>query len=149
MRTMTFEEATLEVPGMSLRASSPSRGRLRTGRVLSGLATLFLAWDGVMKVAQAPIVLKASREIGFAPAAVFWIGVVLLACLTLHLIPRTAIAGAVLLTGFLGGAVAVNVHVGQPLFTHVLFPVYVATLVWGGLYLRDPRVRALLSRARD
>jgi hypothetical protein len=74
--------------------------------------------------------------------------VVLLACVAAYLIPRTALVGAVLLTGFLGGAVATNVHAGSPLFTHVLFPIYVATLVWGGLYLRDPRVRALLAPVR-
>jgi hypothetical protein len=149
MRTMTFEEATLDLPRTTLSAGTPSRRRRWTGRVLSGLAALFLAFDGVMKVAQAPVVLKASRELGFSAPTVFWIGVVLLACLALYLIPRSALVGAVLLTGFLGGAVATNVHVGQPLFTHVLFPIYVATLIWGGLYLRDPRVRALLSRARD
>lgn len=148
MRTMTFEEATLDIPATSRSASSPSRRRRWTGRVLSGLAALFLAVDGLMKVAQAPVVLKASRELGFSAPTVFWIGAVLLACLALYLIPRSALVGAVLLTGFLGGAVAINVHAGQPLFSHVLFPIYVATLVWGGLYLRDARVRALLTRAR-
>ena len=102
-----------------------------------------------MKVLQVPMVVKASRELGFSAASIFWIGVVLLASLAVYLIPRTAVAGAILLTGFLGGAIATNVHAGQPLFSHVLFPIYVAAFVWGGLYLRDPRVRALLGRARD
>ena len=149
MRAMTFDEANLNVSRTSFSAGSPSRRRLWTGRVLSGLAALFLTFDGFMKVLQVPVVLKASHDLGFSAASVFWIGVVLLASLAVYLIPRTAVAGAVLLTGFLGGAVATNVHMGQPLFTHVLFPIYVATFVWGGLYLRDPRVRALLGRARD
>ena len=149
MRAMTFDETTLTVPRTSFSTASPSRRRLWTGRALSGLATLFLTFDGVMKVLQAPMVLKASRELGFSAASIFWIGVVLLASLAVYLIPRTAVAGAILLTGFLGGAIATNVHAGQPLFSHVLFPIYVAAFVWGGLYLRDARVRALLGRARD
>ncbi len=148
MRAMTFDELTVGVSQTNGSAGKRSRRRLWTGRVLSALAGLFLAVDGVMKVLLVAPVVKASHELGFSVASVFWIGVVLLACLAVHLIPRTALAGAVLLTGFLGGAVATNVHAGQPLFTHVLFPVYVATLVWGGLYLRDPRVRALLAPAR-
>ena len=149
MRAMTFDEATFDVPRTSRLADRPSRRRLWTGRVLSGLAALFLTFDGVMKVLLVAPVVKATRELGFPVAAVFWVGVVLLACLAVYLIPRTAVAGAVLLTGFLGGAIATNVHVGAPLFTHVLFPIYMAVLVWGGLYLRDPRVRALLAPARD
>jgi DoxX-like family len=143
---MIFDDANLNVSRTSFSVTSPSRGRRWTGRVLSGLGALFLAFDGVMKVLQVPMVVKASHELGFSAASIFWIGVVLLACLALYLIPRTAVAGAILVTGFLGGAIATNVHAGQPLFTHILFPIYVAAFVWGGLYLRDPRVRALLGR---
>ena len=113
MRAMTFDEATFDVPRTSRLADRPSRRRLWTGRALSGLAALFLTFDGVMKVLLVAPVVKATRELGFPVAAVFWVGVVLLACLAVYLIPRTAVAGAVLLTGFLGGAVATNVHVGR------------------------------------
>ena len=115
-----------------------------TGRILSGLAIAFLVLDGAMKVAQLSFVLKASGELGFSPAAVFWIGVTLLICTLVYAIPRTAILGAVLLTGYLGGAVATNVRAGTPLFSNVLFPVYMGVFVWLGLYLRDRRLRGLI-----
>ena len=122
-----------------------SKSRLWTGRILTALAAAFLLFDGVMKLIKPPVVVKATVELGYPESTIVGIGVVLLVCTILYLIPRTSILGAVLLTGYLGGAVASNVRVGNPLFSHVLFPVYVGAMVWGGLYLRDTRLRTLIS----
>ncbi len=128
---------------------SVSRGQVIAGRILSGLAIAFLLFDAGLKVVGAPEALKATAELGYPISAVFGIGLIELACLLLYAIPRTAPVGAVLLTGYLGGAIATHVRLANPLFSHVLFPTYVAAFIWGGLYLRDRRVRALLSdRAR-
>jgi hypothetical protein len=118
------------------------------GRILSSLAVLFLVFDAVVKVASSSEALKGTSDLGFPLNVVIPLGVLELVLCVLYLIPRTAILGAVLWTGYLGGAVAAQVRVGNPIFSHVLFPVYVAALVWGGLWLRDRRVRALLA-ARD
>lgn len=117
---------------------------LWVGRIISGLVIAFSVLDGAMKVAQVPMVLKASAELGFSAGAVLAIGVVLLVCTLLYAIPRTAILGAVLLTGYLGGAAATNLRAGTPLFTNVLFPVYMGVLAWWALYLRDRRLRGLI-----
>jgi hypothetical protein len=97
-----------------------------------------------MKLLQVAPVIKATVELGYLPGAAFGIGVVLALCLLAYAIPRTSIFGAVLLTGYLGGAIATHVRVGDPLWTHTLFPVYVAAIVWGSLVLRDGRLRAFL-----
>src|SRR6185369_16633500 len=112
------------------------------------LATLFLLFDSGIKLARIPAAVEGTAQMGFPTSTVAGLGVVLLLCLVVHLIPRTAILGAVLLTGYLGGAIAAQVRVGNPLPTHVLFPIYVAALIWGGLYLRDRRVRQLAFGAR-
>lgn len=122
----------------------PSTTAVWAGRIISGLVIAFSVLDGAMKVAQVPMVLKASAELGFSAAAVFSIGLILLICTLLYAIPRTAILGAVLLTGYLGGAAATNLRAGTPLFTNVLFPVYMGVLAWWGLYLRDRRLRGLI-----
>jgi hypothetical protein len=119
--------------------------RVWTGRVLSGLAVLFLAFDAVMKLVMAPEAVKGTTELGYPAHVLFGLGVVQLVCLAVYLVPRTAIVGAVLWTGYLGGAIATHVRVDNPLFSHVLFPTYVAALLWLGLYLRDARVRALIA----
>ena len=121
--------------------------RLWTGRVLTGLAGAFLLVDSAGKLAQLRPVVEGSVALGYPPTVVFGLGVVLVACTILYLLPRTATVGAVLLTGYLGGAIATHVRVGNPLFSHTLFPIYVAMLIWGGLYLRDSRVRSLVGRA--
>jgi len=149
MRALALDDTTITLSQASAPSGAPSRARIWTGRILSGLAALFLAWDGVMKLVQPPVVVQANRELGFPLHALFIVGALLLAFVALYVVPRTAVLGAVLLTAFLGGAVATNVRMATPLFTHVLFPVYVAALIWGGLYLRDGRVRrALLPPAR-
>lgn len=125
-----------------------SKGQRWTAYVLSGLAILFLTFDTVMKLVQNPMALQGTTELGYPAAAVFTIGVIQLVCLVLYVLPRTAVLGAVLFTGYLGGAVATHLRLGNPLLTHQLFPLYVAALLWGGLYLREPRLRALLPLRR-
>jgi hypothetical protein len=92
--------------------------------------------------------LEGTARLGFSESVVLPLGMVLLACVALYAIPRTSILGAILLTGYLGGAVASNVRVGNPLFGYILFPVYVGVLLWLGLYLRDVRLRILISSVK-
>jgi hypothetical protein len=126
--------------------SSPeiSRTAVQTGRVLSILALLFLAMDAAMKVLGVTAAVDGTTALGYSSTVILPLGVVQLVCLVLYAIPRTSVLGAVLWTGYLGGAIATHVRIGNPLFTHILFPVYVAVLLWSGLWLRDRRVRALL-----
>jgi hypothetical protein len=119
-----------------------SRRALWTGRVLSGLAVLFLVFDSVAKLLQMAPVIAATIQLGYPADAVFSLGLILLSCVVVYVIPRTSVLGAVLLTGYLGGAVATQMRVGNPLFSHTLFPIYIAAFIWGGLLLRDPGLRA-------
>jgi hypothetical protein len=117
-----------------------------TGRILSGLVVFFLLVDAGFKLIRplpAPAV-EAFGKLGYPFGLAAGIGVLLLSCVALYLIPRTSVLGAILLTGYLGGAVASHVRVGDPWFSHALFPVYVGVLIWGGIYLRDQRLRALI-----
>jgi hypothetical protein len=116
----------------------------RAGLALSGLAVAFLLFDAVAKLLRLPPVIQGTIQLGYPPEIVFGLGATLLACLLAYVHPRTSVLGAVLLTGYLGGAVATHVRVGNPVCTHVLFPTYVAAFVWGGLVLREPRLRAVL-----
>lgn len=111
---------------------------------MSAIVSLFLVVDGVMKLFRPPVVVKATFQLGYAESAIVGIGATLLLCTLLYIVPRTSAVGAVLLTGYLGGAVASNVRAGMPLF-NVLFPIIIAGLAWGGLWLRDLRVRDLLK----
>lgn len=114
------------------------------GWAMSGVVIAFLLMDAAMKLLALPIVLETSGPLGFPGADMArGLGIVLLACTLLYAAPRTAVLGAILITGYLGGAVATHVRVDSPLFTHVLFGVYLGLLLWGGLYLRDPRLRTL------
>jgi hypothetical protein len=116
----------------------------RAGRILSGLAVAFLVFDAVAKLLRLPPVIQGTIQLGYPADIVFGLGATLLACVLAYVVPRTSVLGALLLTGYLGGAVATHVRVGNPLCTHVLFPVYVAAFLWGGLLLREPRLRAVL-----
>lgn len=131
---------------MRIAASKRTLG----GWALTSLAVGFLTLDGTMKVLSHPAVLEASVQLGYPAGADFarLLGGLLLACTVLYAFPATAGLGAVLLTGYLGGAVASHLRLGHPLFSHVLFGVYVGVVVWGGLYLRDPRLRAFLPVRR-
>ena len=121
-----------------------SKGKLWTGRILSGLGVAFLLMDGVMKLFKPVQVTDAFAHLGYPQTEIIGIGILLLACLAIYAIPRTSVFGAILLTGYLGGAVASHVRIGDPLFSHVLFPIYIALLLWIGLYLREERLRAIL-----
>ena len=127
---------------------SATTAEVWTGRVLSGIAVLFLLMDAMMKVMRIPAAVKGTTEIGYAASVLLPLGIIQLICLAVYLIPRTRVLGAILWTGYLGGAVATHVRIGNPLFSHILFPIYVATLLWGGLYLRDLRLRAVLKGAK-
>jgi hypothetical protein len=119
----------------------------KVGWILSGLVIAFLLMDAVMKLLALPVVLEASSALGFAGARMArLLGAILLVCTALYLFPRTAFVGAILLTAFLGGAIATHVRAGSPLFTHTLFGVYLGVMMWAGLVLRDPRLRDLLVR---
>lgn len=120
-----------------------SRGALWTGRALTALATLFLLFDGAMKLVKPAFVVKATTELGFSETVIVPLGIVLLVGTALYLVPPTAVLGAILLTGYLGGAVATHVHAGHGAF-QVFFPVIFGALLWGGLVLRDRRLRALV-----
>ncbi len=125
-------------------AAPPPKWMRLVGWGLTGVVALFLAMDGAMKLMDLPQVKSATAQLGWPARLDVTLGVIEAACVVLYLVPRTAVLGAVLLTGLLGGAIATHVRVGDPLFSHVLFGVYVGLMAWGGLWLRDARVRALL-----
>ena len=120
-----------------------NKSSLWAGRILSALPVLFLLLDGVMKVVKPAFVVEATVQLGYPESVIVGLGLVLVACTILYLIPRTAVLGVILLTGYLGGAVATHVRVGGPLFS-ILMPVILGAMLWGGLYLRDERVRSLV-----
>lgn len=113
------------------------------GWVLSALPAAMLVMDGVMKLLKPKPVIEGTMRLGYSASVITPLGIVLLCCVLLYLIPRTAVLGVILLTGYLGGAVASHVRVGDPLFSHILAPTYVAIFLWAGLCLRDRRVRSL------
>ena len=119
----------------------------RTGYALSGLVILFMLMDATMKLMGLPIVTETTAQLGWPVSSPVPLAIVLLVCTALYAVPRTRVLGAVLLTGYLGGAIATHARIGSPLFTHMLFGVYLGVLLWAGLYLRDPRLRALLPLA--
>jgi hypothetical protein len=130
---------------MHIPANPRSRKAVWTGRTLSALAVAFLGFDAALKLFAVPAAVEGTAQLGYPVSTLSLIATIQLICLAVYLIPRTAVIGAVLWTGYLGGAIATHVRVGSPLFTHILFPIYVAALIWGGLYLRDRRVSALLA----
>lgn len=121
-----------------------SQKRLWAGRILSALPVLFLVFDGVIKLVKNDAVTEAFTKLGYPVDLAFGIGVLELACVLVYVHPRTSVLGAILLTGYLGGAIALHVRIGSPFFSHTFFPVYVAAMLWGGLYLRESRLWALL-----
>ena len=116
---------------------------LWAGRIISALPALFLLIDGIMKLVKPAVVVEATVQLGYPESVIVGLGAVLLACTILYLIPRTAVLGAILLTGYLGGAVATHVRISGPIF-NIIFPVILGAMLWGGLYLRDQRVRSLV-----
>ena len=120
-----------------------AKKKLVAGHILTALAGLFLMFDTVIKVLRLPAAMQGTTELGYPAETVIWIGLVELVCLGLYLAPPTAVLGALLMTGYLGGAIATHVRAGSPLLSHTLFPIYVAVALWGGLYLREPRLAEL------
>jgi len=127
-----------------MTVESSAKKRSIAGYVLTGLVAAFLTFDTVMKLLQLAPAVQGTTELGYPARTVVVIGAIELVCLVLYLVPRTSVLGALVLTGYLGGAIATHVRVGSPLPTHTLFPIYVALMVWGGLYLRESRLRELL-----
>ncbi len=128
---------------MNSAQSTMSSQRVWASRIMSGLPALFLLVDGGMKLFKPPVVVEATVQLGYPESAIVGIGVVLLIGTILYLIPRTAILGVILLTGYLGGGVATHVRVSAVAF-NILFPVVLGALLWGGLWLRDRRLQGLL-----
>ncbi len=120
------------------------RKMIWTGRGISGLMIAFLLFDSMIHMAKIAVVVEAFARLGWPIDLAIPLGIVELVCIALYLYPRTSILGAILLTGYLGGAVVTHLRVGSSLFGETLFPVYVGVLLWGGLYLREPRLRALM-----
>ena len=122
-----------------------SKRRAWAGRILTTLAVLFLLFDSVVKLMEIQPVVDGLGRLGYPVHLAQGIGILELTCVIIYLVRPVAVPGAVLLTGFLGGAVATHVRIGDPLFSHVLFPTYVAVLLWTGLFLRDDRLRTLFA----
>src|SRR5215475_863371 len=123
---------------------APSKAALWTGRVFSTLVVLFLLFDSVMKFLKPLPVVQGFAQYGISMNLCIPIGLILLICTLLYVIPVTSVLGAILLTGYLGGAVFANLRIAMPLFSFLLAPVYVGIFLWLALYLRDPRLRALV-----
>lgn len=126
---------------MTTQTTPVSKGVLWTGYIMSALPALLLIFSAVMKLLKPAPIVEGFTKFGYPENLIIVLGIVELACAIIYLIPQTAVLGAILLTGYLGGATATNVRVGDPSF---FVPVIVGILVWGGLYLRDPRLRALI-----
>lgn len=121
---------------------------LWTGRILSGLVIVFLLFDGAIKLIPLDIVIETSRQLGIPTDLAVTLGVLTLIGTVLYAWPRTSVLGAILLTGYLGGAIYVHIRAGSPLFSHTLFGVYLGIMIWGGLYLRDERLRLIFPWRR-
>jgi len=122
---------------------NPSTATRWTGYVMTILPALFLLLDGVMKLFKPGFVVDATSKLGYQESVIVPIGIVLVICTVLYLLPVTSVLGAILLTGYLGGAVATHVRAGQGAFP-IVFPIIIGALIWGGLYLREYRLRSLL-----
>lgn len=125
--------------------STPARW---LGHAMGTVAIVFLVIDSTGKLLQLQPVVEGTARLGYHPEVVFGLGITLTLCVLLYAVPRTSVLGAVLLTGYLGGAIATHVRVGSPLFTHVLFPLYLAVFLWASLMLRDPRLWAFMPVPR-
>src|SRR5262245_21388469 len=135
-----MEERTMK---SHMQSALVSKKWLWAGRIMSALPALFLLVDGAMKLVKQDIVVETTVQLGYPDSVILPLGVVLLACTILYLIPRTAVLGAILLTGYLGGAVATHLRAGQGLF-EISFPVVVGVLLWGGRWLRDAQLGSLI-----
>jgi DoxX-like family len=123
---------------------------VRIGYGLSGVVILFMLFDGGIKLVPPAMVIETTAQLRYPATASFvrGLGILALSCTVLYAIPRTSVLGAILLTGYLGGTVATHLRVGSPIFSHMLFGVYLGIMLWGGLYLRDERLRSLVPYRR-
>jgi DoxX-like family len=140
--------STHEERSMTSTTQTISTPKLWTARIITALVVLFLLFDLIVKLLRLPVAVQANVQLGYPESAVLDIGIIELLCLVTYLIPRTSVFGAILLTGYLGGAIASQLRAGNPLFSHTLFPIYIALLIWAPLFLRDERVRALIPVRR-
>ncbi len=146
---MTIHATAQNITRADVPPASARTTQRWAGRVLTAIPVLFLLFDGAAKLLVARPVVESLAQLGYPAGLTRRLGVLLLACLALYVWPRTAVLGAILLTGYLGGAVATHVRVGTAVASHVLFPAYVGLLLWGGLVQRDARLRVLLPVQRD
>jgi hypothetical protein len=133
----------------SIYTGPRSNKRIWAGGIVSALPVLFLLFDGTIHIMRIPSVVAGFAQAGFPISTAVPLGIIEIVCIILYVIPRTSVLGAILLTGYLGGAVATNVRQQLPMLGYVLFPVYVAVFIWGGLWLRDDRIRSLIPLSRS
>ena len=127
-----------------------TRATLWTGRILTGLFALFMVGASITpKLLQMPVAEETMAQLGWPPGYALMIGLIELGCLILYLIPRTSVLGAVLMMALLGGAIATQIRAGSPLLSHILFSLYLGLFMWGGLWLRNPKLRAVFPVARE
>ena len=132
-----------------VQTSETSNAVLWTGRIMSGLVIAFMLLDGAMKLVPLDVVVTTSEQMGIPGSLARTLGIIGLICTLLYAVPRTSVLGTILLTGYLGGAIASHLRLGDPIFTHTLFGFYLGLLAWGGLYLRAARLRALIPLRVD
>ena len=147
MSTTTYN-AEISRPNAISKTDAISKGRLWSARSIIGLVVLFMLFDGFIHLINIAPVKEGFADLGYPANISVTLGIIELIAAALVLIPRTSIIGAILLTGYFGGAIATHVRVENPLFSHILFPVYLGVLLWGGLALRDSRLRGLLPLPR-
>lgn len=145
---MTTQPAHHETLSTKATRTAPSGTARKVGYVLSALFVLFMLFDGIIHILNLQTVKDASAELGLPDSLALTAGVVQLICLALYVIPRTSVLGAILLTGYLGGAVLTNLRAEQPLVSTTLFAVYAGIVMWAGLYLRDEKVREIIPLRR-
>ncbi|WP_291863504.1 DoxX family protein [Bradyrhizobium sp.] len=135
---------------MIAETAPASKSARWTGRTLSGLVIVFLLFDGAIKLVPWPVVTETMDRMGYGSSETLarTLGVITIACTVLYAVPPTSILGAILLTGYLGGAIASHVRIGSPLFSHILFGFYLGLMLWGGLWLRDRNLRDLIPWRR-
>jgi hypothetical protein len=126
-----------------------SKGKLWTSRIMSGIVILFMLFDSIFKFIQPAPVVESTLELGYAEHHIIVMGILGLLSIVLYAIPRTSVLGVVLLTGYFGGVIATHLRLDNPLFSHILFPVYLAVLAWGGLWLRNATLRTLFPLRQE
>jgi hypothetical protein len=139
-----MESAADSVTQSANQPSSVSRKSLWAGQIITGLVAAFLLFDAVIHLMKPAPVVEGFAKLGFPIRFAIPLGIIELVCVLLYVTPRTSILGAILLTGYLGGAIAIQLPTGNPFFGEVLFPVYIGAFLWGGIYLRDEKLRALV-----